>query len=78
MRDPGDSPRKARKVAATADAPGSPREGDPSRSHARCTRCLYYQKCVFTTAAGVEECVGLGVPSRELQRAAWEELERIV
>ena len=78
MRDPGDPPRKARKVAATADAPGSPREGDPSRSHARCTRCLYYQKCVFTTAAGVEECVGLGVPSRELQRAAWEELERIV
>ena len=77
MRDPGDPPRKARKVAATADAPGSPREGDPSRSHARCTRCLLYQKCVFTTAAG-EARVGLGVPSRELQRAAWEELERIV
>jgi hypothetical protein len=76
MRDPGDPPRKARKVAATADAPGSPREGDPSRSHARCTRCLY-QTCVFTTAAG-EACVGLGVPSRELQRTAWEELERIV
>ena len=77
MRDPGDPPRKARKVAATADAPGSPREGDPSRSHARCTRCLLYQECVFTTAAG-EARVGLGVPSRELQRAAWEELERIV
>ena len=77
MRDPGDPPRKARKVAATADAPGSPREGFPSRSHARCTRCLLYQKCVFTTAAG-EARVGLGVPSRELQRAAWEELERIV
>ena len=77
MRDPGDPPRKTRKVAATADAPGSPREGDPSRSHARCTRCLLYQKCVFTTAAG-EARVGLGVPSRELQRAAWEELERIV
>ena len=25
-----------------------------------------------------KKCVGLGVPSRELQRAAWEELERIV
>ena len=74
MRDPGIPLARRGRSRRRRTRPVRLERSDPSRSHARCTRCLYYQKCVFTTAAGVEECVGLGVPSRELQRAAWEEL----